>query len=81
MPTVRALLGEQGYEESPYDGMTAFYKHADGVITEVQFFRNDASGIWGVFYSYPDVPEMVEGFKTRLRTMAWSTQDFVFFQY
>ncbi|MCM1184064.1 MAG: M56 family metallopeptidase [Roseburia sp.] len=72
MPAVRALLEAQGWTESPYDGMEGLYRQTDGVMMQVQFFRNDEMGIWGAFYSYPDTPEMTEGFGTRLRAMAWS---------
>lgn len=53
---------------------SVYQKTYPGVSVNYQLLYEDGSSVWGVCYSYPDNPEMTEGFGSRLPVIAASFQ-------
>ena len=67
---------EQVTEEITADGFTKedellYLKKADNRLL-FQKLVQDGTDVWGIFYTYPDEPEMAEGFGSRLPVIAAS---------
>lgn len=58
----------------PDESGNLFYRETPDDNLQFQSLREDGKDVWGVIYTYPDLPEFTEGFGARLPVIAASFQ-------